>query len=163
MINTNYWLEKQLQKQRFEKIKPYINGSILDFGGNYGELKKITDGDYLVANYDHSVFEGKKFDTIVSLAVFEHIKYEDLFTLLKAFFDNNLNEGGKLVFTTPTRMSHPLLLFLSQLGFLQKDNIKEHKHYLNKKKILELCNYSGFKMIYYKKFQLGMNQLAILK
>ena len=35
-------VEKFLQNYRFKIVKPYLNGDVLDFGGNKGELKKFV-------------------------------------------------------------------------------------------------------------------------
>jgi 2-polyprenyl-3-methyl-5-hydroxy-6-metoxy-1,4-benzoquinol methylase len=160
MINSSKFLEAFLQKRRFKKVLPYLKGSVLDFGGNDGELKKYVQGDYTLVNYDHSPMENKYFDTIVALAVVEHIPVDDVYSIFKKF---KLKQNGVLFLTTPTPMSKPVLEFLAFLHILDKQNIEEHKHYWTRKEIEALAQSAGFKVKYYKKFQLGFNQYAIFE
>ena len=85
MIDDTMILEKFLQNSRFKMVKSYLIGDVLDFGGNKGELKKLVKGKYLIVNYDHSVMENAHYDTIVSLAVIEHIEYEEVFNIFHKF------------------------------------------------------------------------------
>ncbi|QNL21384.1 methyltransferase domain-containing protein [Hyphobacterium sp. CCMP332] len=162
MINTKNPFEKLLQNMRFSKAKRYIKGDVLDFGGNEGELKPFVKGEYTIVNYDHSPMEGKTFDSIISLAVIEHIDYDEVFKIFEKF-QTKLRNGGTIFLTTPTPASKPLLELLANIGILEKQNIEEHKHYWNKKEITELAEKNGFEMIKYQKFQLGMNQYALMR
>ncbi len=162
MINTKNPFEKLLQNMRFSKAKPYIKGDVLDFGGNEGELKPFVEGEYTCVNYDHGPMEGKTFDSIISLAVIEHIDYEEVFKIFRKF-QAKLRNDGTIFLTTPTPASKPLLEFLANIGILEKQNIEEHKHYWNKEEIFELAKKNGFKILKYKKFQLGMNQYALFE
>ena len=163
MIDTSVCLEKKLQDYRFKMVKPYLIGDVLDFGGNDGELKKLVNGKYFVVNYDHSIIENKMFDTIVALAVIEHIKFAEIPTIFKKFKDKHLKKSGVVFLTTPTKIAKPLLAFMAFIGILDKKNIAEHKHYWSKKEIYDLANKTGFVIKKYKKFQVGFNQLAIFE
>jgi 2-polyprenyl-3-methyl-5-hydroxy-6-metoxy-1,4-benzoquinol methylase len=160
MINTKLQLEKILQDYRFKKVIPHVDGDVMDFGGNDGELQKFVKGMYTCVNYDHSVFADKQFDTIVSLAVIEHIEFDEVFKIFSVF-KNVLRKHGKIFLTTPTRAAKPLLELLAFLRFLDRDNIKEHKHYWKRKEIYDLADSNGFAVKMYKKFQCGLNQMAI--
>jgi len=160
MINSKKFLEAFLQKERFKRVLPFLKGSVLDFGGNDGELKPYVTGTYTLVNYDHAPMENKTFDTIVALAVIEHIPVDDVFAIFKKF---KLNPGGIIFLTTPTPLSKPLLEFLAFLRILDKQNIEEHKHYWTKEEIYTLAETNKLKVKKYKKFQLGMNQYAILE
>lgn len=160
MINSSKFLEAFLQQRRFSRVLPYLKGSVLDFGGNDGELKKYVKGEYTLVNYDHAPMENKSFDTIVALAVVEHIPVEDVYKIFKKF---KLNANGLIFLTTPTPMSKPVLEFLASLHILDKQNIEEHKHYWVRKEIEDLAKASGFKVKKYGKFQLGFNQYAVLE
>jgi len=162
MINTSTFLEIFLQNYRFKMIKPYLIGDVLDFGGNQGELKKLVKGKYLVVNYDHSTMENTHFDTIVSLAVIEHISIKKVFKIFKKF-QIILNKGGRIFLTTPTKMAKPILESWAFIRIVDKENIAEHKHYWNKKEIYNLAKKTGFVVKKYKKFQIGFNQLAIFE
>lgn len=160
MIDTNKVVEKFLQNCRFSKVKSILKGDVLDFGGNEGELKRYVKGSYTLVNYDYTPMKGKMFDTIVILAVIEHIDVEKVFDIFQNFYEH-LNNGGRIILTTPTPRSKWLLELLADMDILDKQNILEHKHYWNKAEIINLALSAGLKVDVYYNFQLGMNQFAI--
>jgi 2-polyprenyl-3-methyl-5-hydroxy-6-metoxy-1,4-benzoquinol methylase len=162
MISRSKKMEAILQDWRFKKVKPYLNGSVLDFGGNKGELKKFVRGKYTLVNLDHSKMKGKKFNIIVLLAVIEHIGFKDVFKLFKKF-KKHLLPGGKIFLTTPTKIGKPILDIMAFFNILDKKNMEEHKHYWSKKEIFDLAKKNGFVIEKFSRFQLGMNQLSIFK
>lgn len=163
MIDTSKGFEGYLQKYRFRVAIPYLNGDVMDFGGNEGEMGKFVKGNYVVVNYDHSVMEGKMFDTVVMLAVIEHIEYQEVFKILKNISEKHLKSGGKVVLTTPTKIAMPILECMAFLGMVGRENIDEHKHYWSKKEMYELAEKSGLKVLKYRKFQGGVNQMAVFE
>lgn len=163
MINTKkIRLERFLQEYRFRVVRPFINGDTLDFGGNDGELMPYVSGNYVLVNYDRSAMFGKIYDTIVLLAVIEHIEVDEVY---KIFFEFKtlLKKGGIIFITTPTLFCMPVLEILSRVGLTSRENILEHKHYWSKKDLFKLAESSGFKVKKYRKFQLGLNQYAIFE
>jgi 2-polyprenyl-3-methyl-5-hydroxy-6-metoxy-1,4-benzoquinol methylase len=162
MLDTSKFLVRFLQSYRFRIANPYLIGSVLDFGGNKGELKKLVKGGYLLVNYDHSLMENTHFDTIVSLAVIEHIPPDDVFKIFQKF-KIILNKEGRIFLTTPTKMAKPVLEFMVFMGIIYKENIAEHRHYWSKKEIYDLAKKTEFVVKKYKKFQIGFNQLAVLE
>lgn len=162
MLNSKKKLEKFLQHQRFKKVIPLLKGAVLDFGGNEGELKPYVKGDYTLVNYDYSKMEqGKQFDTIVALAVIEHIEVNRVSTLFGKF-KQVLSKEGTIIITTPAPIAKPVLESLAFAGLLDKKNIEEHKHYWNKKELSLLADENGFIISTYRKFQLGFNQFVII-
>lgn len=162
MINSSRTFESFLQNARFSRALPYIKGDVLDFGGNEGELKKFVKGEYTLVNYDHAPMENKTFDTIIALAVIEHIPVQDVWDVFGKF-KYKLKPKGQLLLTTPTPLAKPLLEFMAFINILDKHNIEEHKHYWTKKEIMELASQNGFTVKKYKRFQLGFNQMAVLE
>lgn len=162
MIQNQTFLEKLLQNYRFKKVQPYLIGDVLDFGGDNGNLKKSVKGRYLIVNYNHSIMENAHFDTIVGLAVIEHIIPKEVLEIFLKF-KNILNIDGRIFLTTPTKTAKPILKFWAFIGIIDRNNISEHKHYWNKKEIYDLANQTGFVVKKYKKFQFGFNQLAVLE
>ncbi len=160
MMNNSKFLDKFLQNYRFKMVKPYLIGDVLDFGGNKGELKEFVKGKYLCVNYDHSVMKNTHFDTIVCLAVIEHISTEEVFKIFQKF-KKILNKGGRIFLTMPTKMAKPILELWAFIGIIDKESIKEHKHYWNKSEIIDLAKKTGFIITKYKKFQMGFNQLGV--
>lgn len=162
MIDSSKFMEKVLQYYRFKMVRPFLKGDVMDFGGNKGELKKYVKGNYTVVNYDHSKMDNKKFDTIVALAVIEHLSVSDIYDLFKKF-KNVLRTESQVIITTPSVIAKPVLELMVIVGLADKDNIAEHKHYWNKKEIIDLAQKTGFSVIKYKRFQLGFNQFAVFK
>ena len=162
MLDSNKPIERILQNARFKKVIPYLKGDVMDFGGNKGELRKFVKGNYLVVNYDHSVMKGKTFDTIVALAIIEHIVFNEVFDIFRKFKQEHLKENGVIFLTTPTKISRPVLDLMRLTGIGRGDS-DEHKHYWNKREIYDLAKKSGFIVEKYQKFQLGLNQMAIFK
>lgn len=162
MIDSKKKLEKLLQGYRFSKVKKYLLGDVLDFGGNEGELKIFVKGDYTLVNYDHRPMFNKTFDTIVMLAVLEHIEVAEVSEIFKKF-KCCLRNDGTIFLTTPTPAAKPVLEILAFFGFLDKENIKEHKHYWNKKDLYSLAKNVDCKVVKYSKFQFGFNQYVVLK
>lgn len=160
MINSGKWLEKFLQNERFKRAKSHLHGDILDFGGNDGELKPFVSGSYTLVNYDHSPMKDKSFDTIVCMAVIEHIDVPEVYRIFSEF-KKCLRPKGRIVISTPTKLSIPILEALSLVHILDKENIKEHKHYWNKTDLDLLAQKSDLTISQYYKFQLGANQFAI--
>lgn len=162
MINTSIFLESLLQKMRFKKVRKFLQGDVLDFGGNEGELGKYVQGNYTLVNYDHAPMQNKQFDTIVMLAVIEHIEPDAVNDLFKKI-GSHLKDNGILFLTTPTPASKFVLELLAWLGFLDKQNIEEHKHYWTKKELYELAELSELRVEKYQSFQLGFNQWMVLR
>jgi len=162
MIDNPMFLDKLLQSYRFKMVRPYLIGDVMDFGGNKGELKRFVEGRYLNVNYDHSVMENTHFDTIVCLAVIEHIEFDEVFKIFYKF-KKILNREGRIFLTTPTKMAKPVLEFWAFLGVIDRGSIVEHKHYWSKKEIYQLANETGFVIKRFKKLQLGFNQLAVFE
>lgn len=162
MLDNPSFIDKFLQNRRFREVKPFLAGDVLDFGGNQGELGKHVRGKYLVVNYDHSVMDKTHYDTIVCLAVIEHI---DPTEVLKIFykFKEILKEDGKIFLTTPTKAAKPILEFVAFLGMIDKISIADHKYYWRKREIYSLAEKTGLVIKQYRKFQLGFNQLVILE
>lgn len=162
MIDTSIYLERFLQDYRFRMARPYLIGDVLDFGANDGELGKLVTGKYTIVNYDHSPLDGARVDSIVTLATIEHLYPNDVYEVFGKF-KNCLKDGGRIFLTTPTKMAKPILETLAFLGVVGKDNIAEHKHYWSKADIFALAEKTGFSVTRYRKFQLGVNQLAVFE
>lgn len=161
-------VERFLQNQRFGRIKDFVKGDILDFGGNKGEVKEYLDkygppiiNRYVYCNYDYSKIEGD-FDITLMLAVLEHLPEKDMEKIFE-FLVSKLKNNGRMIIITPTKIAKPVLEFLAFLRILDKENIKEHKKYWNFKDLKELADRYNLKIEKYYKFQLGFNQMIIFR
>lgn len=158
------FMETFLQKRRFNKVLEYITGkSVLDFGGNKGELQKFLPENtyYKCVN---SIFDVDQriYHNVVCLAVLEHIHYHKVLEIFEAFYCS-LDNNGTVIITTPHIWAHPLLDIMSMIGLTDRANIKEHKFYWNKDSLKELAYKTGFEIMEYKKFQFGLNQLCVMR
>ncbi len=100
-------------------------------------------------------------DVVAMIAVIEHLD-EPQKILNEAF--RILKQGGKLVLTTPTPLSKPILEFLSfKLGLIDKNEIGSHKNYFWTKDIKKMLLLSGFKKGGIKNyfFECYLNNLVI--
>jgi len=100
------------------------------------------------------------FDCVILLAAIEHLNYPQ--EIIKECF-RILKEGGKALITTPSAKGRWLLEFLSfRLGIVSPEQIKDHKHYFNKKEIFDLFVEAGFdrQKISLKEFEFGYNIFA---
>lgn len=173
-----------LNKRRLEIAKPFIFGPILDIGcgpattynfvkpriyvgiERNGEfIKKLKDKFPLAKFYSRDLEKDKfnldkKFDTILLLAVIEHIKNPDiLFKELK----RHLNKRGKIIITTPTPFGNFIHTLLSVIGVTSKIAVKEHVNIYSYKKMFYSARRYGFKIFKYNKFEFLCNSLFILE
>ena len=116
-------------------------------------------------NMDKFPLEEKSIDTIFMNALLEHLENpEEL--LLNAL--EILKNNGKIVMTTPTPISKPLLEFMAyRLHIINEVEIREHKHYYSKqdveKLIEKLNNKYNVELFEYKTFELKLNSLIVIK
>ena len=69
-----------------------------------------------------------------------------------------------LIVTTPAPIAKPLLEFLSfRLYMISEESIREHQHYYTKKELVGLMEGHGCKVVAYKRFELGLNELIVGK
>lgn len=179
-------IDKLIAYLRSSRIKKYIdNGDrVLDFGcGNQGYflryIKEIIDeGIGLDCDVKSEIYENLtfikfnfknklpdnigKFNKVVMLAVLEHIEVNNVDNLFNEF-KKVLKDKGRIILTTPTPMSKPLLEILAKLGIINKGEIADHKKYYSKNDITELAHKNKLKLISYKLFQLGFNSEIIFE
>ena len=168
-------------------VKPYLEGNVLDIGcgrayltnfvpmGNYTgidanenkiqKLKKIKPGyqfHCIDADSKEGVLKLKSlnisFDTITLIAVVEHLRHPRF--ILEACSSHLLKEKGVLVITTPT----PLGDKIGQLAFqiVRRESPRfPHIRLYALPDLEALLVPLGFKLLEYKKFSLGANQLFV--
>lgn len=174
MTNFNIF-DKVLRYMRCKKFMKYIpkNGVVCDFGcgEEFWFLKTIShcikkgigvDKKYKLKNYknieivdDIKKIKNDSVDLVTMIAVIEHLNnpYDILIELKRI-----LKRGGKIIITTPTPLSQPILEFLAyKLKVINEEEIRDHKQYFGRRDLLEMFVLVGFKKIIYKKFQCGLN------
>jgi ubiquinone/menaquinone biosynthesis C-methylase UbiE len=160
-------------------------GKLLDFGCGHQALflqsvqRDLTQGiglDYDAApgrpapNLEIQNFHFKNrfefpdhtFDYVTILAVLEHIPLDQVDVLFREF-RRILKPGGRVLLTTPTPASKPLLEFLAfKLKIISGPEIADHKHYWNRADIAALATRTGYACQDYRTFQFGLNSFAVL-
>lgn len=161
------FLDKVFRWMRFRKVKRHISKEsvVCDIGcgseayflknilglikcgvGLDKDIKEYKDSKIELKNlevFENIPLEGEKFDVITIMAVLEHLDYPQ--EVLKESF-RLLKKGGKLIVTTPTPLSKPILEALAfKLGLINKESIQEHKNYFWPKDIKKMLLESGFK------------------
>lgn len=166
-----------LRNRRIKMAHSFIEGSVLDLGCSTGYLAPLCqvsgywgmdiDEDALsIARQKYPGYRfsselptDQKFQTIVALAVIEHVKNpEGLLSRLVSL----LEEQGRIVLTTP----HPSYEWIhdwgSTVGLFSHEAHDEHETLLDKDMMLKLAERCQLKLITYKPFLFGANQLFIL-
>lgn len=173
-------LSNFLRKKRIGAALPFLKGRVIDIGCGIGELAEFIDPEKYFGSdkdvesvnmakrkYPHHTFyklEGycdiyKEFDTVVALAVLEHVENPvDFLIYLKSL----LKKEGSIVLTTPHPRSRLIHKFGSWIGLFSYRAEKEHQLLIGTKKMVEIAHEANLKMNISKTFLLGMNQLFIL-
>ena len=181
------FFEKVLGWLRYMKIRKYIfqfhNPVCVDIGcgfngrflrsiakriGGYGFDIRANEARYgNVRVINNSRYGGKlpvkkgKADCVFLLAVLEHLPPG---SILIDEAVRVLKKGGYLIVTTPAPIAKPLLEFLSfRLYMISEESIREHQHYYTKKELVGLMEGHGCKVVAYKRFELGLNELIVGK
>jgi SAM-dependent methyltransferase len=164
-------LENLLAKKRAEISEKFIeekmrNGRILDVGcgffpfflstiefkEKYGLDKAIDKEKFPNKNIkltelnleeEKIPYQDNYFDTIVMLAVFEHIGPESLNFVLKEIH-RVLKKGGIFILTTPSPWSVPILWSLSRIKIISQVEIDDHKSNYSTNSLKELIRQAGF-------------------
>lgn len=175
-----------LERLRMDAIQKYISGDILDVGCGYGSVlksfspasenyvgidhnpaviqwlqKHYPDYQFLLQDADiESISVQRQFDTILMIAVLEHLQYpERLIATLPEF----LKPDGKIVLTTPAPVGGWVHNLGGQLGIFSREAKEDHKGFYDHDSLVRLFLKAGLTIIEYRSFMVGMNQVAIFK
>ena len=172
-------LSPYLRSKRMEAAAPYLKGRIIDYGCGSGALAALIPADhYLGVETDNISLQqarsrftshrfvselpsaSPKFDTIVSLAVIEHVQNHSQFLQTLAKYLKDI-PSSRLIITTP----HPSVGWVHDLGAMiglfSKHANDEHGDLLDRAKLEIAGKQAGLKLISYSRFLLGANQIAI--
>lgn len=178
---TEGLLSPWLRQQRVAVAKPYLWGRVLDVGCGSGALAASVDPDYYLGvdvckeslqlarscyplhHFVSSLPEAaESFDTVVSLAVIEHVANpaEFLCNLAGCLSES---EAARLIVTTP----HPSVDWIhdlgATLGLFSKHANEEHEDLLDRVQLELAGTQAGLGLVTYRRFLLGANQVAVYK
>lgn len=168
-----------LRRQRLKAAKPYLSGRILDVVCGSGALAALVAADrYLGVELDEASLQQarlrfpthqfvsempepiEKFESIISLAVIEHVSDPAQFLRTLAGCLNDTSTS-RLVVTTP----HPAVDWIhdvgAAIGLFSKHANEEHEDLLDRAKLEIASNQAGLKLLFYRRFSFGVNQIAV--
>ena len=168
-----------LRRQRLRAARPYLLGRILDVGCGSGALAGLVPWDrYLGVDSDRESLakaarehprhafastlpsEPESFDTVVALAVIEHVDSPARF-LASLARRLRTDPASRIVITTP----HPAAEWIhdagAHIGFFSKHANEEHQQLLDSEMLSDIGTDAGLRVIEYRRFLLGANQLAV--
>ncbi len=180
-------LSPYIREQRKKYVKPYVRGDVLDLGCGQADFfdlckKKITtysgiDGDPAVIarmrkKFPHATFSqadfdedelklNKTFDTILMVGLVEHL-YNQKHIMKEA--KKYLKPKGIIVITTPTPLGNDIFHRIgSSIRLFSPAARDDHVVIYNKKRFQILAKDLGFKILRYRTFQFGCNQIVVLQ
>lgn len=168
-----------LRRARLRAVHPYLLGRLLDVGCGSGKLAGLVPPDrYLGVDIDSESLERaarehpghrftaalpgetESFDTIVALAVIEHVASPAGF-LAELARRLSAAPGSRIVVTTP----HPAAEWIhdagARLGLFSRHANEEHEQLLDREVLATIGARAGLRLISYRRFLLGANQLAV--
>ncbi len=125
-----------------------------------GEIGTVTGYQGTLDEFVLSAPESR-FDVATMVAVIEHLSPDTALNVL-GVLRGLLVPRGRLVLSTPTPSSRPILEFLAyRAKIISRAEIEDHKVYYDRPLLAGLLEQSGFKLESYKRFQFGLNSLAV--
>ncbi|MHC1785085.1 MAG: class I SAM-dependent methyltransferase [Anaerolineaceae bacterium] len=170
-----------LRQQRMDHAKPFLIGEVLEIGCGIGKLCALipssryvgVDSDPEVISEAKSMNPGyqfqtflpdieNKFDTILMLAVIEHIQKPEEF-ILQLTERLRHSDNSSIVITTPAPFAGYIHTTGAFLGFFSKHASGEHQPLLSRNDLERISAKCNLYVSFYKRFLLGMNQIAVFK
>lgn len=180
------FLTPYLHKVRTNIVTPHLKGNVLDLDCGPANTIKFLKKDQKYVGVEHdknyvktlrkrypayNFYAGDfekdklnlkdKFDTILLIAVIEHLANPENIISECAKL---LKQKGSFIVTTPTPFGNNVVhKFGAKIGLFSKVAVEDHKIIYDYKKMKSLLNKYGLKIVKYKKFELGCNQLFKIK
>lgn len=169
-----------LRERRIQAAKLHVRGRVLDIGCGDGSIARFCDpSDYLGVDLSDAALAAARsnfpnhsfvkqlpendehgFDTIVGLAIIEHVPDPAEFLRTLATY---LAPRGVMVMSTP----HPNVDWVhgvgAKIGLFSKEANDEHEELLDLLKMSRACARAGLEIKHFHPFLLGANQLFIIQ
>lgn len=170
-----------LRMQRLKAARPYIRGRVLDVGCGSGALADVVPADrYVGVDIDEQSLTNARqqhpqhrfqpalppaepaFDTVVSLAVIEHI-HDPVAFMCDLAARLGPSPENCIVCTTP----HPAVDWIhtvgASVGLFSGHANEEHEELLDRVHLEALAEECGLCLTVYRRFLFGGNQLAVFQ
>lgn len=163
-------LSPWLRTQRIKAVLPYLQGNVLDFGCGSGALAgHIPYSFYLGVDIDEFSLQkaqlqfprhrfvsdlqsiDEKFDSVVSLAVIEHVNDPSDF-LRRLARCLNKSTQSKLILTTPHPSAEWIHNFGAKFGIFSKHANEEHEDLLDREKLYQAGKKADLNLVFYRRF-----------
>ncbi len=179
-------VSQNLERLRMKAIQRYVSGNILDIGCGYGSVvrtfgparenyigidfnprivqwlkKQYPDYSFLLLDTDIDLIPvSRKFDTILMIAVLEHLAHPKR---LIAVLPELLNLDGRIVLTTPTPIGGWVHTIGGGLGLFSREARDDHKAFYDLDSLTLLFQNAGLRLVNHRYFMAGMNQLGVFQ
>lgn len=172
--------------RRWRVVAPYVRGSVLDVGCGYTYLPDRLAPDQRYVGIDavagavrlsqqrypqHTFFQrdmgreplqldDRLFDTILMMAVLEHLHLpgETLRDVRRSLAPN-----GNLLLTTPSPLGDWVHRVGSRMNLFYPEHVVQHVKIYDRRMLCDLLVGSGFEVVTFRHFELGLNQLAVCR
>ncbi len=174
--------DRILQSWRAHMARPFVadGARVLDIGCHQGEfVKSLAQRIGSSVGFDPAVkcestavhrfipemfqqpsqFDDESFDVIVMLATLEHIPNKE--PLAEECF-RLLSPGGRVIITVPSLAVDGIMEWLCWLRIADGTCLEEHHGY-DPKQTSAIFNQHGFELERHRTFQLGLNNLFVLR
>jgi len=167
-----------LREARLRAATPHCVGRVLDYGCGVGKLATYVDPScYLGFDIDaESIAPAKlsypkhefctelprqrQFDSVIALALIEHVPDAAAFV---GQLREVLSPNGQIVLTSP----HPYFEWAhtigARTGLFSPEASDEHEQLFDRRGFEKLAQSARMKLVHYRRFLYGANQLAILR
>jgi 2-polyprenyl-3-methyl-5-hydroxy-6-metoxy-1,4-benzoquinol methylase len=174
-------LSPLLRRHRIEAARAFLHGRVLDIGCGSGALAEmvpeqlylgvdVSEPSLRAARLRHARHRFQStlpalepaFDTVVALAVIEHVPdptsfLRDLAARLAP------SPESRIVCTTP----HPSVDWVHKagalLGLFSRHAAEEHEHLLGRRQLQAIAAECGLRVVMYRRFLLGANQILVFR
>lgn len=170
-------LSPWLRRARIRAVLPFLQGRVLDYGCGIGALAEhISPDHYMGFDTDAESTEEAirahpthafvttvppaRFDTIVALALIEHLDDQQSFLQRTASL---LAEHGRIVLTTPHPGAEIIHALGARMGLFSRSAAAEHTVLLDRDTLRTLAESSGLRITHFARFLVGLNQLVVLE
>jgi 2-polyprenyl-3-methyl-5-hydroxy-6-metoxy-1,4-benzoquinol methylase len=176
-------LSPLLRSRRIAAVRPFLDeGNLLDIGCGTGELARHVDpSTYVGIDRDEESIaiarrkfpahrfltlaefsaspRASQFDQIVGLAIIEHVDDPQRWL---AWLRTLLKPAGRVILTTPHPSVRGFHELGARIGLFSREGAKEHRELIDRHRMTDLAEASGFRIRHFQRFLLGCNQLFVL-